>query len=167
MSQDPDKEPELKIIDKRRFNPDGTKTAGSVEEPPRVQEPAKPVAPAKAPVEKNAGEKSPPPVSAAHPQKGADAAQTHEDGQPRVDFASFLMSLATQALVMLGEIPNPETRLTTMNLGAARQTIDILDMLEQKTRGNLSEEESQLLAELVSSLQLSFVEKIRGGGRSQ
>lgn len=82
----------------------------------------------------------------------------------KLDFASFVMSLAHQAVVLLGEVPNPETNLVATNLEAARQTIDILGILEEKTVGNLDEEEKRLLTEILSSLRMAFVKKSKGTG---
>lgn len=79
--------------------------------------------------------------------------------ESQLDFASFLMSLAHQTLVLLGQAPNPETNTLSENLEAAKQTIDILGMLEEKTRGNLSKDEEQLFTELLSSLRIAYVQK--------
>jgi hypothetical protein len=79
-----------------------------------------------------------------------------------VDFPSFVMGLATQTMMMLGEIPNPETNLPQVNLEAAKQTIDILGLLEEKTKGNLSKDEDRLLQDLLANLRLAYVSKIRG-----
>lgn len=78
-----------------------------------------------------------------------------------VDFASFVVSFYTQALVMLGEIPNPESGVVATNLSAARQTIEILVMIEEKTSGNLSADEKRLLSEVVANLQLAYVNKVK------
>ena len=79
-----------------------------------------------------------------------------------MDFPSFVVSLATQAMMMMGAMPNPETNQIAENLEGARQTIDILAMLEEKTKGNLSSEESQLMTEVLSSLRLGYV-RMRSG----
>ncbi len=80
--------------------------------------------------------------------------------QGEVDFASFVISLGTQTLVMLGEIPNPETNLVSVNIEAARQTIEILAMIEEKTEGNLTQEESRLIGEVLAGLRLAFARKV-------
>ncbi len=77
-----------------------------------------------------------------------------------VDFSSFVVSLATQALVLMGEIPHPESGKTMDSLDDARQTIDILALLETKTKGNLTEHEERLIGEVLTSLRLAYVGKI-------
>jgi hypothetical protein len=79
-----------------------------------------------------------------------------------VDFTTFVLSLGSSALVHLGDMSHPEAGHTAENLLLARQTIDILAMLEEKTRGNLSAEEARFLRDLLADLRLKFVEKSRG-----
>lgn len=82
-----------------------------------------------------------------------------ENPKAEVDFSSFVISLATQVVIHLGEIPHPESNQRMENLEAARQTIDILALLEDKTVGNLSQDESHLLKEALTSLRMAFVNK--------
>lgn len=81
---------------------------------------------------------------------------------PPVDFTSFALSLGTSALYHLGLVANPAAEdadaRSEPNLPVARHTIDTLELLQQKTQGNLSEQEAALLAELLSELRLRFVE---------
>lgn len=77
---------------------------------------------------------------------------------PEIDFSTFLLSLSTSAFIHLGEIPHPETGRPERSLPMARQTIDTLSMLQQKTQGNLSRDESRLLEHLLYELRLKFVE---------
>jgi hypothetical protein len=79
-----------------------------------------------------------------------------------VDFGTFVLSLGSSALVHLGEINHPDTDQASENLLLARQTIDLLAMLEEKTRGNLTGEETRFLSDLLADLRLKFVEKTRG-----
>jgi hypothetical protein len=79
-----------------------------------------------------------------------------------VDFGTFVLSLGSSALVHLGEINHPDTDQAGENLLLARQTIDLLAMLEEKTRGNLTAEETRFLSDLLADLRLKFVEKTRG-----
>jgi hypothetical protein len=79
--------------------------------------------------------------------------------RPPIDFPSYLLSYYTQGLVLLGEVPNPYTNKKEEDIEAARHTIDILSMLEQKTRNNLSKEEQQLLESVLYELRMKFMAK--------
>ena len=79
------------------------------------------------------------------------------DNEPPITFPTFLISLASSAVFHLGEAPNPETGKVERNLALAKQTIDLLSILQEKTRGNLSKEEEQLLQSLVYDLRLRYV----------
>src|SRR5262245_53672210 len=81
---------------------------------------------------------------------------------PKADFAGLALSLATSALFHLGMLPDPETgQPGPKNLGLARHSIDTLELLEDKTRGNLTPEESELLANLLTELRVHYVEVSR------
>jgi hypothetical protein len=99
--------------------------------------------------------------ASAQAQQAAEAPQPA--AEPGVDFATFCVSLASSALYHLGSVPHPETRETVAerNLPLARQTIDSLEMLEQKTRGNLTAEELKLLQSLLYELRMRYVEASR------
>jgi len=86
------------------------------------------------------------------------------DREPTIDFSTFVLSLGSSALVHLGDMAHPEARQAQENLALARQTIDILAMLEEKTRGNLTEAESRFLLDLLAELRLRFVERQSGRG---
>lgn len=77
----------------------------------------------------------------------------------KIDFSTFIMSLTSSAFYHLGDIADPETGKTATNLPAVQQTIDMLIMLNEKTKGNLNQEESKLLEQLVYELQMKFVAK--------
>lgn len=74
------------------------------------------------------------------------------DGYPPIDFNTLVLSLGTSALVNFGEVADPVSGNCEVNLALARQTVDLLVMLEEKTRGNLTGEEERLLAQLLSDL---------------
>jgi len=80
----------------------------------------------------------------------------------QIDFYTFIFSLGSSAFVHLGDAPHPETTKMEQNLLLAKQTIDILGMLEEKTRGNLTPEEQKLLENLLSDLRLRYVAKSSG-----
>jgi len=77
---------------------------------------------------------------------------------PHIDFATFILSLASSALVQLGQLPAPDTGKTTRDLSMAKQTIDILGIIEEKTRGNLDEGEKSLLESLLYDLRIKYVD---------
>ena len=79
-----------------------------------------------------------------------------------IDFYTFLVSLGSSALVHLGDAPHPETGASSPpNLVLAQQTIDILGMLREKTKGNLSPEEDRLFEALLMDLRLRYVERAK------
>lgn len=78
---------------------------------------------------------------------------------PAVDFSTFVLSLASSAMVCLGEAPDPENGRLESNLEMARHNIDILDMLRDKTQNGLSAEETRLLEGLLYELRLKYVIK--------
>jgi hypothetical protein len=79
-----------------------------------------------------------------------------------IDFTTFCISLGTSAFVHLGEVPHPETGKAEANLALAKQTIDILGMLQAKTRGNLTPEEEKTLERLLLDLRLRYVQRSSG-----
>ena len=82
-----------------------------------------------------------------------------------LSFTTFVLSLSTAALQHLGvATPGEEAEKPEVNLPAAQQTIDILEMLAEKTKGNLSEEEDKLLGTLLYDLRMRYVEVSRGAG---
>ncbi len=78
-----------------------------------------------------------------------------------VDFSTFVLSLGTSVLYHLGVASDPETGATRTNLPMARQVIDIMALLHDKTAGNLTAEEGKLLETLLFDLRLKFVEACR------
>jgi hypothetical protein len=79
---------------------------------------------------------------------------------PQIDFATFVLSLSHSALMHLGEAPDPDTHETPrLDLGLAKQNIDILGMIEEKTKGNLTGDEERLVAQVLFDLRMRFVEK--------
>jgi len=79
---------------------------------------------------------------------------------PRVDFSTFVLSLGTSAYYHLGIVAHPETgeKVSPPELALARNTIDTLELLEVKTRGNLDAQERELLESLLYELRMHFVE---------
>lgn len=80
---------------------------------------------------------------------------------PEIDFATFVISLSTSAMYHLGAIQDPESGKAEVNLPLAKQTIDILGMLKQKTEGNCTPDETRLLDGLLYDLRLRYVDALR------
>jgi hypothetical protein len=95
----------------------------------------------------------------------AAEAKAEEPRRPRapleINLSTFLISLSTQALMCLGEIPDPTTGQATTDLVAVQELIDIIEMLQQKTRGNVDETESRLFEKILFDLRMRYVEKHR------
>lgn len=85
------------------------------------------------------------------------AASSREARAPEINFSSFVMSLATQALMQLGDMPAPEGMDIPVDRVAAKQTIDILAMLQEKSVGNLDDNEKRLIEEVLHNLRMSYV----------
>jgi len=84
--------------------------------------------------------------------------QDAEPTLPSIDFSTFVVSLSHSVLMHLGEAPDPETNGIERNLPLARQTIDLLGLLEEKTKGNLTGDEERLLTQVLFDLRMRFVE---------
>lgn len=76
---------------------------------------------------------------------------------PGVNFSTFVLSLYSSALVQMGEMADPATGERYKNLEVARQTVDMIIMLEEKTRGNLDADESKLIQNMIHELRMAYV----------
>jgi hypothetical protein len=85
-------------------------------------------------------------------------AEESEEYEGQINFLNYISSLAYQAMIFIGEIPNPNTNLVTKNFEQAKFIIDTLAMLRQKTKGNLTKQESDILNASLYELQMKFVE---------
>jgi len=82
---------------------------------------------------------------------------------PEMNFASFIFSLSTSAMYHFGDFPDPVSKKAERNLAAARQTIDIIAMLKEKTEGNLDSDEKNLIDAILFELRMRYVkEKDKG-----
>ena len=88
---------------------------------------------------------------------GDEAAEHDASGLPAVDFHTFVLSLGSSALLHLGELEHPEGGPAEKDLPLAKHTIDILSMLEEKTKGNLTSAEEKLMQSLLYDLRLRYV----------
>jgi hypothetical protein len=91
--------------------------------------------------------------------EGTATSEAGETPLPEVDFASFIFSLSTTAMFHFGDFPDPVTKESRKNLAAAKQTIDLLSILQAKTEGNLTADEKQLLEGILYELRLRFVKE--------
>ena len=132
------------VSDKRLFTPSGEKISSA-----GAAEPARSEAHS-APEKDEAAATGLPPTT---PDEG-DASQD----LPQMDFASFVMMLTNNVMVFLGQVPNPMSQQPQVDLGQAKHTIDIIMMLREKTRGNLTDEEERFLQELLPQLQMAYVQ---------
>jgi len=90
-----------------------------------------------------------------------DAPTPRPTAEP-VTFSTFVLGLSTQALLHLGEIPDPSSGRTEQDLVAGKHVIDILGILHEKTRNNLEEAEAGLLDSVLYDLRMRYVELVRG-----
>ncbi len=138
----------FKIDDRRLFTEEGDlkSEAPDEEESPQA---------APTPGEPAAAEPSSASTGIPDPQGG------NQSGPPPMDFSNFVLSLATTGMVHLGEIVDPAIGQKQENLDGAKQLIEILSLLKEKTEGNLSAEENKLLEGLLHELRLSFLSKTK------
>jgi hypothetical protein len=135
MKESEEKEPAFKVVDRRRFTEQGEEKFSSDET-----------------IEPKEEKTLPPPVDAYEAK--------HEDKNPRppMSFTLFIQYLANQTMMALGMIPWPDSGLVRTELMLAKETIDILHMLKEKTANNLSKDEDRLLETLVYQLKLAYIE---------
>lgn len=88
----------------------------------------------------------------------ANAAASGESELPAIDFSTFVLSFAHSALVHLGDAPNPGDGVRLVELPMARQTIDLLSLLQDKTKGNLTGEEERIIGQVLYDLRMRYVE---------
>lgn len=91
--------------------------------------------------------------------QGTEADQEKDYALPQIDFSTFVLSLNSSVLVQLGLIDDPATGQRSKNLPMAKQTINLLSMLEEKTKGNLNEQEANILKNLLYELRMLYVKE--------
>jgi hypothetical protein len=170
-----EEQPSYKVTDRRLFNPDGSPREVPPEEKPEPK-PATTETPRVDPVESAsqpeatsstntasaaaAAEAQTQPPS--HPERSEDAELPDEEAElPGADdpasFASFMMSIASNAASSLGMMEHPVTHKREVDLELGKHWIDVLGMLQQKTRGNLLPQEKQILEGLLADLRMQYV----------
>jgi len=147
MSNDEEKQEKrgFKVEDRRRFSESGEARSEAADGSPTSSD----------------STSAPPPSEAT--AAPASSAEPRRPEPPPMDlnFSTFVISLSTQALAHLGEIENPIDGRLTVDLGAAKQLIDILGILKDKTKGNLDATEAGLLDKVLYDLRLCYVERVR------
>ncbi len=163
-----EKKSSFKVVDRRRFTDDGDERSGPdvptedrVRNDPKVEAPKKPAAAAPAPASPVSTSTGPAAPEAPKPQAPKLPPQPNA-----LTFSMFLQSLAQQALMQMGLIPWPHGQ-RELALDQARDTIDIVELLQAKTKGNLDAQEQQLMDTVVYELKMSFVEVQQAIARSR
>lgn len=128
----------FKVEDRRRFSPE----TGEARKPAETAAASEPRTEAKVEEE---------------PQKEESFGQ----GIPEISFSTFVISLSTQALMHLGEIANPLTGKIEKDVSVAKQMIDIIGMLREKTQGNLDQGENKLVEDILFDLRMRYVEAVK------
>ena len=109
-------------------------------------------------IKRDPAPKGAPSPKGAGPSSGEAPSDRGNPPPLEVDFSGFVTSLSFQVLMHFGDIENPLTKKKEKDLEAAKQTIDLLVMLKEKTKGNLSPDEEKLLSSLLADLELRYVE---------
>jgi len=141
------KEEKIKVTDSRIFD-----RQGRLKEEYRKAREEKP--PAEANQKQEGAEKTTPEEKSPKEEKGKTTL-------PPIDFGSFILSLSTTALIHLGEVADPAAKEKKVNLEGAKQMIDLIHMLKEKTKGNLNQEESALLDNLLYELKMKYMARAK------
>ncbi len=151
---DPKQEESFKVVDRRHFTETGDLREGAVEQERRDEEEAAKAASAQAAAKAKATPATPAPDVAAPAalEVPADTIASSRSFQMLVDF------LTRNAAAMMGGMADPQTGQAYVDLEGAREVIDMLDALREKTHGNLAKVDDDLLMEVVGSLKLTFME---------
>jgi hypothetical protein len=160
-----DNEQKIRVKDRRMFNPDGSLRAPLPEPPPeaeRVPEAAAAAATKDNVVSMGARERAP--EKAPEPAAVEQEPEAQRPGQPSL-FGDLVHSLAYQAAMFMGLVRDPLGPQYPTDLRAAKQSIDMLRMLKDKTRGNLTPDEATTLERILTDLQMQYVAISRGKGK--
>ena len=99
-------------------------------------------------------------TEAAEPRSAAEGGASPKSyALPKIDFATFILSINSTALLQLGLLEDPASGQKTKNLALAKQTIDLIAMLEEKTRGNLTSDEENILKNILYELRMLYVKE--------
>ena len=129
----------FKVEDRRRFSPETGAPRKTVEQVDAAGDPA----------------------DKAQQEEPAPKEEASSEGLPEISFSAFVISLSTQALMHLGEIANPLSGKVETDVPVARQLIDIIAVLREKTRGNLDSGEGKLMDDVLFDLRMRYVEAVK------
>jgi Domain of unknown function (DUF1844) len=145
----------FKVEDRRRFSSEG-------ELKPEHRGPEQPAPPPSSPANEGRATAASGEFQGRAPgTRSSNPLSEHREEAPEISFATFVVGLSTQALVHLGEVPDPHSSQMATDLPAAQQLIDIIAMLEHKTRGNLDSDEQSMLKAILFELRMKYVERAR------
>ncbi len=142
--EEQDRSQGFRVTDRRRFSPESGEPRSTQTEGDTQQE-------------------SVPPQAETQEALAQDRSHETASEQVEIAFSSFILGLSTQALVSLGEVPASPGQAVQTDLTAARQMIDVLAMLQQKTSGNLDASEGQMLEKVLYDLRMRYVKLKREG----
>ena len=154
-----EEQPNFKVTDRRLFNPDGTPRDVPPEEKPEPKPvPSPEVANASTPAAEASvsSQSAQPATTPAHEPAEADEEELPDAENP-AGFANFIMSIASNAASSLGMMEHPVTHKREVDLELAKHWIDILGMLERKTKRNLAPQEEKILESLLADLRMQYV----------
>jgi hypothetical protein len=143
-----DEEKGYSVKDRRAFSPDG-----------ETREEAAPKASGEERKEEAPGRREAP-EGGGKPKEGGKRKGGEESSWPEMNFSGFVLSLHTSALFHFGDFQDPKSGEKKVDLEAAKQTIDILSMLKEKTRGNLTENEQRLVDGALFELRMRYVKEM-------
>lgn len=154
-----EEQPNFKVTDRRLFNSDGTPRDVPPEEKPEPMPSPEPVSAPTPAAEASASAQPTPPHSAS--TATGEPTELEEEDLPDAEdpagFANFVMSIASNAASSLGMMEHPVTHKREVDLELAKHWIDILGMLERKTKGNLAPQEEKILESLLADLRMQYV----------
>lgn len=164
MTEEEHEKKAFRVVDRRRFNSEGEARADAPERPePPPAPPPRPAPPREAQPQRTDAR-----APGEQPAESAPPKQQQRGGG--MDFISFIASLATNALAALGALPEARAQGMPVSIEMAREYIEIIAMLQEKTRGNLSREEEAAMQRVMTELRMVYVEvtqRIAAGAKPQ
>ena len=158
---DKQEEVSFKVADRRKFNPDGSLKEGVTLEPAKVPEKPVEANPASEAKPEQPAEKTKPVPAAADHDEEFPVDDDLTDADDPTSFVHFLSTLATNAAAALGAVPHPSTGQRMVDLDTGKYWLDVLGMLRDKTKNNLTPQENRLLEGLLADLRMQYVQLVR------